>query len=77
MDVPSKIRGQIFSTINVDAITETTGGKQKSDKIATPRTTFKGECLELEGAYLDFYTDYRADMYENSIHLISGYVARH
>ena len=52
------------------------GGKRQVDRVATPRTTFKGECLELEGAYFDFSTSYRADMYENSIRLMSGYVAR-
>ena len=52
------------------------GGKRQSDIIATPRATFKGECPELEGAYFDFYTGYRAYMYKTSIRLISGYVAR-
>ena len=35
------------------------GGGQQSDRIATPRATFKGEYPELEGAYLYFSTDYR------------------
>ena len=52
------------------------GGKRQSDIISIPRATFKGECPELEGAYLDFSTGYRTDMYETSIHIMSGYVAR-
>ena len=52
------------------------GGKRQVELIATPRRTFKGEFPELEGAYFDFSTGYRADMYESSIRLMSGYVAR-
>ena len=51
-------------------------GKRQSDRITTPRATFKGECPELEGAYFDFSTSYRADIYETSIRTMSGYVAR-
>ena len=52
------------------------GGKQQPDRIATPRATFKGECPELENAYFDLSTGYRADMYETSIRLMIRYVAR-
>ena len=51
-------------------------GKRQSDRITTPRATFKGECPELEGAYFDFSTSYREDIYETSIRTMSGYVAR-
>ena len=52
------------------------GKKKQSDIISTPRETFKVKCLELEGAYFEFSTGYRVDMYETSIRLMSGYVAR-
>ena len=51
-------------------------GKQQSYRIAYPRATFKRECPELEEAYLDFSTGYRSDMYETSIRIMIGYVAR-
>ena len=51
-------------------------GKRQSDRITTPRATFKGECPELEGDYFDFSTSYRADIYETFIRTMSGYVAR-
>ena len=52
------------------------GGKRQSKIIANPRTTFKEEFPELEWAYFDFSTGYRVDMYETSILLMSGFVAR-
>ena len=51
-------------------------GKQQSDRITTPRATFKGEFPELEGAYFDFSTNYRAYIYETSIRTMSGYVVK-
>ena len=51
-------------------------GKRQSDRITTPRATFTGECSELEGAYFDFSTSYRADIYDTSISTMSGYVVR-
>ena len=50
------------------------GGKRQSDIIATPRATFKGECPELKGSYLNLSIGYREDMYEASIRLMIGYV---
>ena len=52
------------------------GGKRQVDLATNPRKNSKGEFPELEGAYFDFSTSYRADMYENSVRLTSGYVAR-
>ena len=37
---------------------------------------FKGECPDLEGAYFDFSTGYKADIYKTSIRLMSRYVTR-
>ena len=51
------------------------GGNQQLDRFATPRTPFKGEFPEHEGSYFDFSTSYRADMYENSIHIMSRYIS--
>ena len=52
------------------------GGERQEDRIATPRINFKGEFPESEGAYFEFSTGYRADMYETSIRLMIRYVAR-
>ena len=71
MGILQKIQGQILSTINAKKTTNVRGGS----RIATPRAIFKGEFPELEGAYFDFSTGYRAEMYETSIRPMSGYVA--
>ena len=69
------IQGQGLNTTNAETTTEIRGSK-KSDRIATPRSTLKGECPELEGTYFYFSTNYRAYIYKTSISNMSRYVAR-
>ena len=53
------------------------GGKWQSDRITTPKATFKGGWMpQLEGAYLDLSTGYRADIYKTSIRIMRGYAAK-